>query len=208
MLPKRVDVAQTPICWSLPHHSHPSTNSLLLLTSTMSNPVGSSVDATLLSPPTNTTLNTVISPSVFYSHTRPVTPPQNLTASNPISTPISNKTSGSHKHASETHGRDSANLRLAEETTGLFLGAMPPQSFLDKFLPISPGTQSCPEAKGAFKKVLRAERELQMYQPFVSIILVIISPGFHLRLIDNSNSIICRSVEINRRTRQPRYLVR
>jgi hypothetical protein len=59
-----------------------------------------------LSPPTNTTLDTVISPSAFYS-TRPVTPPQNLTASNPISTPISNKTSGNHKHASETHNRDS-----------------------------------------------------------------------------------------------------
>ena len=172
----------------------------------MSNPVGSSVDATLLSPPTNTALNAVISPSVFYSHTRPVTPPQNLTASNSISTPISNKTSGNHEHASETHDRDSANLRLAEETTGLFLGAMPPQSFLDKFLPISPGTPSCPEAKGAFKKVLSAERELQMYQPFVSTTLVIISHGPHLRLIDNSNSIICRSVEIHRRTLQSRYL--
>ena len=171
----------------------------------MSNPVGSSVDTTLLLPPTNTTLNTVILPSVFYSHTRPVTPPQNLTASNPISTLVSNKTSGNHKHASETHDRDSANLRLAEETTGLFLGAMPPQSFLDKFLPISPGTPSCPEAKGAFK-VLSAERELQMYQPFVSILLVIISPGLHLRLIDNSNGIICRSVEVYRRTRQSRYL--
>jgi hypothetical protein len=170
----------------------------------MSNPVGSSVDATLLSPPINTAPNTAISPSVFYSHTRPVTPPQNST-SNPISTPISNKTSGNHKHASETHDRDSANLRLAEETTGLFLGAMPPQSFLDKFLPISPGT-SCPKAKGAFKKVLSADRELQMYKPFVSMILIIVSPELYLRLIDNSNSIIRRSVEVHRRTRQSRRL--
>ena len=173
----------------------------------MSNPVGSSVDPALLSPPTNTALNTVISPSIFYSHTRPVTPPPNLSASNSISTPISNKTSGNHEHTSETHDRDSANLRLAEETTGLFLGAMPPQSFLDKFLPISPGTPSCPEAKEAFKKVLSAKKELQMYQPFVSIIIIVISPYLHLRLIDNSNSIICRSVEIRRRTRQSRYLV-
>ena len=123
----------------------------------MSNPVGSlspsppSVDATLLSPPTNTILDTVISPSAFYS-TRPVTPPQNLTASNPISTPISNKTSGNHKHASETHNRDSANHRLAEETTGLFLGAMHTNTFLDKFLPTTPATPGCPEATGSFFK--------------------------------------------------------
>ena len=80
-----------------------------------------SVDPSLLSPPTGTP----VPPSVFYSHStrnRPVTPPPS--ASIPTSTPISNKTSGNHSYASETHDRESANYCLAQETSGLFLGAM------------------------------------------------------------------------------------
>ena len=42
------------------------------------------------------------------------------------STPISNKTSGNHSYASETHNRDFANYRLAHETGGYFLGTIPP----------------------------------------------------------------------------------
>jgi hypothetical protein len=147
-------------------------------------PPSSSVDASLLVPPTSTSAinNIPISPSAFYSQStrtcsRPVTPPQN--APNSISTPVSNKTSGSHNYASDTHNRDSANHRLAQETTGLFLGAMPPRPFLDKFLPISPGTPRCPKAKKTFERVLSAEKELQMYEPFVSMILLTVSPGLH-----------------------------
>ena len=69
-------------------------------------------------------------PSVFYwqsTGNRPVIPPPH--ASILSSTPISNKTSGNHSYASETHNRDSANFRLAQETSGLFLGGMPPQQF-------------------------------------------------------------------------------
>ena len=91
----------------------------------------SSVDPSLLLPPTSNP----IPPSVFYSHSatrnRPVTPPQN--ASIPTSTPISNKTSGNHSYACGTHDRDSANYRLAQETSGYFLGAMPPPKILEKF---------------------------------------------------------------------------
>src|SRR6202044_3499400 len=109
----------------------------------------SSVNPTLLSPPTSTP----IPPSVFYVYSqstrnRPVTPTQN--ASIPTSTPISNKTSGNHSYASETHDRDSANYRLAQETSGLFLGSMPPKNFLKRFLPISQNTPECPDSKGAF----------------------------------------------------------
>jgi hypothetical protein len=129
----------------------------------------SSLDPSLLSPPTSTP----IPPSVFYSHSatrnRPVTPPQN--ASIPTSTPISNKTSGNHSYASETHDRDSANHRLAQETNGYFLGAMPPQKFLKRFLPISKGTPRCPNSDGAFTSVLSATKEVDMYTPFVSRVL-------------------------------------
>jgi hypothetical protein len=95
------------------------------------------VDPSLLFPPTSLPNSTPVPPSVFYAQStrnRPVTPPSN--ASIPTSTPISNKTSGNHSYASETHVRDSANYSLAQETSGLFLGAMPPQQFLNRFLPI------------------------------------------------------------------------
>jgi hypothetical protein len=137
--------------------------------STESPPIpSSSVDPNLLSPPTSTP----IPPSVFYSQSTPncpVTPPQN--ASIPTSTPISNKTSGNHSYASETHDRDSANYRLAQETSGYFLGAMPPRKFLKKFLTTDEGTPGCPDSKGAFASVSDAKKEVDMYTPFVSRVL-------------------------------------
>jgi hypothetical protein len=128
----------------------------------------SSVDPYLLSPPTGTP----VPPSVFYSQStpnRPVPPPPN--ASIPTSTPISNKTSGNHSYASEAHDRDSANYRLAQETSGYFLGAMPPQQFLKRFIPIGQDTPRCPDSKGAFASVSSAGKEVDMYTPFVSRIL-------------------------------------
>jgi hypothetical protein len=136
----------------------------------------SSVDPSLLSPPTRTP----IPPSVFYSQStpnRPVTPPPN--ASIPTSTPISNKTSGNHSYASETHDRESANYRLAQETSGHFLGAMPPKKFLDTFLPMPQHTQQYPESIGDFENVLEASKEVNMYTPFVSMVLVSVSGLFH-----------------------------
>ena len=128
----------------------------------------SSLDPNLLSPPTSTP----IPPSVFYSQStpnRPLTPPPN--AFIPTSTPISNKTSGNHSYASETHDRDSANYRLAQETSGYFLGAMPPRKFLKKFLATDEGTPGCPDSEGAFERVLSAKKEVDMYAPFVSRVL-------------------------------------
>jgi hypothetical protein len=122
----------------------------------------------LLSPPTSTP----VPPSVFYSQStrnHPVTPPPN--ASIPTSTPISNKTSGNHSFASETHDRDSANYRLAQETSDSFLGAMPPQQFLKIFLPIGQDTPQCPSSEGAFASVSSAKKDVDMYTPFVSRVL-------------------------------------
>jgi hypothetical protein len=131
----------------------------------------SSVNPGLLSPPTRS--NSGVPPSAFYStsaRNRPVTPPSN--ASNPTSTPISNKTSGSYTYASEIHDRDSANDRLALETSGLFLGAMPPKQFLHKFLPISQDAPKCPNSIGAFASVRCTGKEPNMYAPFVSMVYV------------------------------------
>ena len=137
--------------------------------STGSPPIpSSSLDPNLLSPPTSTP----IPPSVFYSQStpnHPLTPPPN--AFIPTSTPISNKTSGHHSYASETHDRDSANNRLAQETSGYFLGAMLPRKFLKKFLATDESTPGCPDSEGAFESVLSAKKEVDMYAPFVSRVL-------------------------------------
>jgi len=68
--------------------------------------------------------------------------------------------------------RDSANYRLALETSGLFLGAMPPTQFLDTFLPISQDAPKCPNWEGAFASVGSAGKEVDMYAPFVIMVLV------------------------------------
>jgi hypothetical protein len=136
----------------------------------------STMDPSLLSPPTNTP----VSPSIFYScliRNRPVTPPQNVSI--PTSTPISNKTSGNHSYASETHDRESANYRLAQETSGLFLGAMPPNQFLDTFLPIPLNAQQYPESVGNFENVLDTSKEVNMYTPFVRVVFGFISEILH-----------------------------
>jgi hypothetical protein len=131
----------------------------------------SPVNPDLLSLPTST--DGAIPPSTFYStsaRNRPVTPPPQVF--NPTSTPISNKTSGNYTYASEIHDRDSANYRLALETSGLFLGPMPPTQFMDKFLPVSQDAPKCPNSEGAFASVGSAEKEVNMYAPFVSMILI------------------------------------
>ena len=137
--------------------------------STGSAPIpSSSIDLNLLSLPTSTPIPL----SVFYSQltpNHPVTPPPNTSI--PTSTPISNKTSGSHSYTSETHDRDSANHHLAQETNGYFLGMMLPQEFLKRFLLISKGTSWCLNLKGAFVSILSAGKEVDMYAPFVSSIL-------------------------------------
>jgi hypothetical protein len=161
----------------------------------------SSADPNLLSPPKGST----IPPSVFYSQStpnRPVTPPTN--ASIPTSTPISNKTSGNHSYASETHDRDSANDRLAKETSGLFLGAMPPQQFLKRYLPRGPDTPECPNSQGAFASVSSAKKEVDMYTPLVSRVLRFCTHCALPYLTDNGSESIRRQISARGYTRQSR----
>jgi hypothetical protein len=78
--------------------------------------------------------------------------------------------------ASEIHDRDSANYRLSLETSGLFLGAMPPKQFLDKFLQDAP---KCPNSGRAFVNVWSTEKEVNMYASFVRMVLVFVSAMPH-----------------------------
>jgi hypothetical protein len=90
------------------------------------------------------------------------------------STPISNKISGSHIYSSEKSNRQDDNRRLAEETKGLFLGAMPPSEFLDDFLPLFQDVPKRLDPKKAFAGVVkeRGGKEVVMYAPFVSMVPV------------------------------------
>jgi len=141
-------------------------NRKLVMSNHPSSTGSSSVHPSLLSPPTSTPF--CHQPSIQSTQIRLVTPPPN--ASIPTSTPISNKT-GNHSYASETHDRDSANYRLAQETSGYFLGAMPPPKFLDMFFSICQDTPECPNSKRAFTSILSAGKEVDMYTPFVSRVL-------------------------------------
>ena len=107
--------------------------------------------------------------------TTPSTPPRPPRARSGIlgSTPILNKISGSHTYSSGKSTRDKANCQLAEEARGLFLGAMPPDKFLDEFLLLSQDDPKCPDSRKAFSGVVReiSGKEVVMYAPFVSMVL-------------------------------------
>ncbi|KIM77223.1 hypothetical protein PILCRDRAFT_625276 [Piloderma croceum F 1598] len=45
---------------------------------------------------------------------------------------------------------------------------MPPQKFLKRFLAIDGGTPESPDSEGAFKSVLSAKKEVDMYAPFIT----------------------------------------
>jgi hypothetical protein len=129
--------------------------------SSTGSPTSSSINPNLLSPPVSTT----VQPSALLpvdSHQKPANncPPN---TSNPASTYT--KISGNRSYASETHDRDSANYRLSQETSGLFLGAMLSQKNLNRFLQTMP---ECPDSKEAFVGVSSAKKEVDMYHPFVS----------------------------------------
>lgn len=106
------------------------------------------------------------------------TPPPD-TKLRPASTPLSNKISGHLPYSSVPLDQDEEyRLRLASETTGLFLGPVPCKSFLDTFLPLASesGTVRNRGAQHKFKAMLFKDTEAEMYKPFVSIPL----PSHHL----------------------------
>jgi hypothetical protein len=99
------------------------------------------------------------------------TPPPNTTL-RPVSTPLSNKISGNLPYSSVAPDQDDEfRLRLATETAGLFLGPVPCNTFLDRFLPLTPGTGGLSDARGRFNRMSLRMSEAQMYKPFVSISL-------------------------------------
>ena len=53
------------------------------------------------------------------------------------------------------------------------MGAMPPDKFLDEFLPLSQDDPKCPDSRKAFAGVVReiSGKEVVMYVPFVSMVL-------------------------------------
>jgi hypothetical protein len=125
-------------------------------------------------PPSQTVPHTVSSSS-FYASTSlshkgcEHTPPSHATLK-PISTPISNKVSGSLPYSSSVPNQDEEKRRrLAGEASSHFLGAMPLRSFLDIFLPLAPDIGELPATEDAFAEVAKQTIEKEMYAPFVCI---------------------------------------
>jgi len=112
--------------------------SLLISTRSPCSPSLISFDATLLLLPVSN--SAVIPISTFYSQSNNGKQTTNSTPKCVQSDDSdqyysqSNKTSGSYTYASEIKNMQSTNYIFAHETSSLFLGTMPPQSFLDKFL--------------------------------------------------------------------------
>ena len=100
-------------------------------------------------------------------------PPQALS---PHSTPIH---TGSRtidpNNVTEFEDSDGTYRQLSDEMIPYFVGPMPPQAFLDAFLPSSPSEPSCnasgppiaPFKKGMFSNVVGASSESDMNQKFV-----------------------------------------
>jgi hypothetical protein len=80
-----------------------------------------------------------------------------------VSIPTSTNKTFDHSYTSETHDRDSANLHLAKETSGLFLGMMLPQQFFKRFLTIGQYTPQHPNWKGGFESISSANKEVDIY---------------------------------------------
>ena len=90
----------------------------------------------------------------------------------PISTPLSNKISGNLPYSSVAPDQDDEfRLQLATETAGLFLGPMPCNTFLNRYLPLTPSTGGLSDAQGKFNRMSLRMLEAQMYKPFISISL-------------------------------------
>src|SRR4051812_45137840 len=88
--------------------------------------------APLKTPPTS---QDVTSRETTQDHPRTPPPVTAEGQSRPNSTPVTYKTSGSQPYVSSLFKREQANMDLAYETAGLFLGPMPCKLFLHEFLP-------------------------------------------------------------------------
>jgi hypothetical protein len=95
------------------------------------------------------------------------TPPSN-TSQLPQSTPIRTQSSTTGKYASKFEGRDSTFDLLANEMGPFFVGPMPPEEFLDEFLPLSSDVLKDSRFKeGMFSPMTKLSHEGTQYDAFV-----------------------------------------
>jgi len=121
----------------------------------------------------------------FSTHSQPpnraVTPPN---ASIPTSTPYRTR----HLGTTATPLRHMTEILPLSSCPGnkrLLLGRMPPRKFLKRFL-ATDEVPRVPDSEGAFKSVLSAKKEVDMYAPFVSGLFVSAPTAPYQHLIDNS----------------------
>jgi hypothetical protein len=101
----------------------------------------------------------------------PSTPPSTTTLL-PASTPFRTCNATSNSFDPKYEGRETLYGHLSNEMSPYFVGPMPPQEFLDSFLPLStPDTsaESVPTFKvGMFSSLTKLTSEADMYDRFVS----------------------------------------
>ena len=84
----------------------------------------------------------------------------------PFSTPIKLKQSGADRFCSTQQDIHTRRQKIEEEMRGYFVGPMPAEDFLREFMPCAPNP--CPTVD--FSVVSGHQKEVDMYQPFVSFV--------------------------------------
>ncbi|KAF9475140.1 hypothetical protein BDN70DRAFT_865329 [Pholiota conissans] len=95
----------------------------------------------------------------------------------PKSTPPDRKPPGALYNFNAIMDADYPNSQLAKEMKGHFVGAMPPQDFIDRFL-YKPDFPSCPQVPAAWSRVYKPDflRESAMCKPFIDAVAAF-TPG-------------------------------
>ena len=94
-------------------------------------------------------------------------------ASNVTNTPITYKTLGASIYSSNKQHHEDANKILADKIMNKFLGHMPPDLFLQRYLLLDEPNLKCPESK--WPEICKEVTEAEIYPLFVSLIPTLVS---------------------------------
>jgi hypothetical protein len=84
-------------------------------------------------------------------------------------TPVHTRSTTTDQFLPRYENRETTFQRLSTEMSSYFVGPMPPQEFLDTFLPVTSSCPSVPRFKlGMFSNLSESSFEANMYQSFVS----------------------------------------
>jgi hypothetical protein len=83
-------------------------------------------------------------------------------------TPVHTRSATTDRFLPKYEDRDATFRRLSKEMSSYFVGPVPPQDFLDAFLPLTSSHHSVPSfEKGMFSALVDSASEAEMYSHFV-----------------------------------------